>query len=1406
MILLYNVGTTNFTNRGLGEIDRVLSCLVKRQLNGYYEAEIVVDMKSNKIKLLETGKIVTVDTPNGRQPFAIYQINSEMKKKTLLARHIILQELSRNFIDNVYIQNMNGVSALQFVLSKSTNSNTPIQVTGSNDTVASARLIRKNLDNVLIGDDDNSFLNRWGGEFEFDNYEINYRTRLGSDKGYFIQYKKNLLGINAVDSSDAIATRIMPQGFDSLFLPEKYVISPIENQIGFVATKKVQFEYVKSQNSEYADEFALPHEQALQMLRDKSNELFAKGIDKPTLTIRIDFIELSKTEQFSDYAHLESVYIGDTVSCEYEPLNINVESRVNEYIYDSLLGRYKSIVLGTVETSIAKSFRSVQTVVNKVEEIQGTLEGKLVQATNKATEMITNGWGGTVQYRKDEIYIMDAPTIEQAVNVWRYNKNGLGFSSTGINGSYETAITSDGQIVADFITAGTMSANTLYGGVLRSKDNTSWINLDDGSFSLGNGAVSFDFLNGFQINLSGIDIPSGKSAYDLAVENGFVGTVEEWLESQKGDRGLQTYVHVRYSPSSDGSNMTLTPQSDSKYVGFYSGIKADAPTVKEDYTWSLFKGQTGENAYLHIRYSANANGNPMTPTPQSNTQYMGVYSSLDELAPSSYSMYIWTKIKGEAGSDGANGSNGQTSYVHIRYSANSSGNPMTTTAQADTKYIGVTSTFSSTAPTSYASYVWSLIRGADGVNGQDGYTPIKNVDYFDGQKGADGTSTYVHIRYSANANGSSMTTTPVSTTKYIGVYTGTSATAPAYTGYNWSLIKGADGIQGQTGSDGRSSYLHIKYSNDGGATFTSNNGEDVGSSIGMYIDFNQADSMNVSDYTWNLVKGADGYTPIKNIDYFDGKDGQNGQDGQSNYVHIRYSVNSNGNPMTIAPSVDSKYIGIYNGTSATAPSYTSFRWQKFVGQDGVKGETGSDGQTSYLHIKYSNDNGQTFTSNNGEDVGTHIGMYVDFNPTDSTSVSAYTWNLIKGADGYTPIKNIDYFDGVDGQKGADGVSTYVHIRYSANANGSGMTTTPTSTTKYIGVYSGTSSTPPSYTSYNWTLIKGQDGIKGEAGSDGRTPYLHIKYSNDNGATFTANNGEDVGSYIGMYVDFTEADSSSVSSYTWNLVKGADGSDGSDGQSAYIHIRYSPYSNGNMMTTTPSTNSQYIGVVSTNSQTAPTSYTSYKWSLIRGAKGDTGEKGQDATVVSSTPPNDTTQLWLDTNDNLLKQYLDGEWIATTYTTDMQNSEINKIVVSNQTSIQTIQNGMKDIITQETFNTFTGVMENKQTEFEKTINGQVINFVTSETFKDEQTNTSTKFGEISKHIRFVDGNIELGASNSPLLLKIENDRIAFISGDTEVAYFSSNQLYVTDIHVLNRLIVARAEIKMITPTVAGIGVVG
>lgn len=270
------------------------------------------------------------------------------------------------------------------------------------------------------------------------------------------------------------------------------------------------------------------------------------------------------------------------------------------------------------------------------------------------------------------------------------------------------------------------------------------------------------------------------------------------------------------------------------------------------------------------------------------------------------------------------------------------------------------------------------------------------------------------------------------------------------------------------------------------------------------------------------IPGPTGETGATGATGPQGPAGKDGTNGKTSYFHIKYS--SVENPTSSQMSeIPNTYIGTYvdyTELDSTDPSkYTWYRFQGLQGTQGtqgIPGTNGADGKTSYLHIKYSNDGGKTFTSNAGETVGDYIGQCTDFNKDDPTTVGAYTWSKIKGETGATGAKGDTGATGPQGPKGVKG------------------------------------DTGPQGP-------QGQAGTPGTPGLDGRTSYIHVKYSDDGGKTFTSNSGETVGAYIGICTDYNVSDPGSVSSYTWAKIKGDKGDPGSTGKDAIIISSTAPTS-------------------------------------------------------------------------------------------------------------------------------------------------------------------------------------------------------------------------------------------------------
>lgn len=383
------------------------------------------------------------------------------------------------------------------------------------------------------------------------------------------------------------------------------------------------------------------------------------------------------------------------------------------------------------------------------------------------------------------------------------------------------------------------------------------------------------------------------------------------------------------------------------------------------------------------------------------------------------------------------------------------------------------------------------------------FTWIKSLAGKDGSQGIPAPTYYTWIRY-ADTPTSGMSDDPTNKT-YIGIaYNQTSQTPSSnYSDYQWSKFRGDDGASIK-GDDGKTLYVWIKYADDAKGTNMSDAPEGK-TYMGMaWNKPTSKESTNAADYSWSLIKGADGKTPVKGVDYFD---------GVSSYVWIRYATDAKGTGMTAIPSTTTGYIGTATTTIAVAPTNASaYVWAKYVGEKGAKG----DG--SYIHIAYANSaDGKTGFDTTIGTGKSYIGQYTDNIEDDSTNPSKYTWSLIKGADGKT---------------------LYTWLKY-ADSPTSGMSDSPYGK-MYMGIaVNKTSITESSnYSDYTWSLIKGTDGISVK-GDKGDTVYIWVKYADD-----AKGNGmseyPDGKKYIGLaYNKTTATESNNASDYIWSLIQGED---------------------------------------------------------------------------------------------------------------------------------------------------------------------------------------------------------------------------------------------------------------------------
>ena len=340
-----------------------------------------------------------------------------------------------------------------------------------------------------------------------------------------------------------------------------------------------------------------------------------------------------------------------------------------------------------------------------------------------------------------------------------------------------------------------------------------------------------------------------------------------------------------------------------------------------------------------------------------------------------------------------------------------------------------------------------------------------------------------------------------------------------------------------------------------------------------------------------------------------------------NYEKITYTDNSN----VDTPKV---IIGVYGDKGDTgAQGPKGDKGDKGdTGPQGVQGPAGKDGKAYYTWIKYADSSTGSGMSNDPTGKS-YIGFaYNKTTSTESNTASDYTWSLIKGEKGDT---------GVQGPAGKNGKTTYTWIKYSDNADGTGLYDTPKSTTKYIGIATNktTATESTTKTDYTWSLFKGDkgdkgakgdkgdkgdtgpQGVQGPAGKNGTTTYTWIKYADSSTGSGMSNDPTGK-TYIGFaYNKTTSTESNTASDYTWSLIKGEKGDTGvqgpagKNGKTTYTWIKYSDNADGTGLYDTPKSTTKYIGIA-TNKTTATesTTKTDYTWSLFKGDKGDKGDKG------------------------------------------------------------------------------------------------------------------------------------------------------------------------------------------------------
>ncbi len=376
MIQLYVQGNTDYEKNG----DLVLFpslCEITQILNGSWMLELELPVVGNSHLLVKENCVISAPAPNGTtQLFRIYEVVRNETYIIAYAMPIFMQAAYDCFLADVRPTNKTGQQTLDILMAGT-------QYSGTSDitSVNTAYYINKTLIEALQSDDDNSFLNRWGGEIYYNNFQITINERIGADNGMKAKFGWNLAGIQQRVNMQNVVTRIVPIAYNGYALPSPgYVDSPKINNYPFVRVRVIKYDDIRLQEDVTGTEMEgyATLAELQQALTERAQSEFEAGIDLPEISYTVNIVDLSKTEQYKDVSNLVKVNLGDTVHCENERLGIETKARCTELIWDCIHERVKELKLGQYEDYFSKVSSVVNSASQVINQGNNTVKGEAI--------------------------------------------------------------------------------------------------------------------------------------------------------------------------------------------------------------------------------------------------------------------------------------------------------------------------------------------------------------------------------------------------------------------------------------------------------------------------------------------------------------------------------------------------------------------------------------------------------------------------------------------------------------------------------------------------------------------------------------------------------------------------------------------------------------------------------------------------------------------------------------------------------------------------------------------------------------------------------------------------------------------------------------------------------------------
>lgn len=470
--ILYDKSESNFSHNGIGFLKDAAQALVTEERNGSYELSLQYPITGQWYNKIIDGAIIKAKANETSEPqlFRIYKSSKPFRGFVTYSAEHISYDLNGIPTRGLFAENVTAQTAIARSIQGAC---LPCPFTAISDisTLNGTNIVTPCSVRAILGGQRGSVLDVWGGEYEFDNFVVKLHAHRGKNNGVTIEYGKNLQDLNQESNIAECYTHLMPYAVyteeENGEQREVYVYLS-ENVIPL--TKAENIGHYKAYPMNFTDRFGENEEITEESLRAKATVYAtAAELGTPKVNITVSFVQLWQTEEYKNIAPLERVRLCDTVTVKFSKLGVNATSKVIKTVYDSLKEKYESVTLGDAKSSFADTINeqnaAIEEIKTSVKKGQAKATEEFKKAILEATNLITGQTGGYVvlnpAHNPQEILILDAPTIEAAVKVWRWNSGGLGYSKTGYNGKFETAITMKGEIVADFITAGVLNGALL---------------------------------------------------------------------------------------------------------------------------------------------------------------------------------------------------------------------------------------------------------------------------------------------------------------------------------------------------------------------------------------------------------------------------------------------------------------------------------------------------------------------------------------------------------------------------------------------------------------------------------------------------------------------------------------------------------------------------------------------------------------------------------------------------------------------------------------------------------------------------------------------------------------------------------------------------------------------------------